>query len=191
VVCWHASQVLTLASVGSIPARGARLSNLFDLIPHGVMAARDVLAIFVWVRILVGELDTGTGVQYAGVMCKVCGLYESLGGRYGKICRVCYREKNKARMRQVYWERRTAALEQLGGVCVDCGLSDNLEFDHVYASEKEYQINSLFSGGSSVKLAAELAKCVLRCYDCHKLKSAREGDCVPVRRRNMGLSYTG
>lgn len=109
-------------------------------------------------------------------LCIDCEVEPAAGGNWGRRCQECYRANKRHKMKAVYWERRNAALVLLGGKCVDCGAADQLEFDHIDASEKEYHINSLFSGGRRDKLMKELAKCVLRCYECHKTKSSREGD---------------
>jgi 5-methylcytosine-specific restriction endonuclease McrA len=108
--------------------------------------------------------------------CIDCELTPAAGGNWGRRCQECYRTYKRHKMRQVYRERRNAALILLGGQCVDCGSEENLEFDHIDAADKSYHINSLFSGGRRDKLMTELAKCVLRCNDCHKIKSSREGD---------------
>lgn len=57
--------------------------------------------------------------------------------------------------------------------CVDCGESDPvvLEFDHLYdksANVSDMQVVSLS------RLAAEIAKCEVRCANCHRRKTAHE-----------------
>lgn len=83
------------------------------------------------------------------------------------------REEYNAYMRKYLRERhvrrRAAAVEQLGGKCVDCGNDELLEFDHVDPATKEY--NFTFATLSETKLQAELVKCVLRCRGCHMEKS--------------------
>jgi len=75
-----------------------------------------------------------------------------------------------------YQRRRSAAIEALGGVCVRCGSTDTLEFDHISASSKTYDISKIFAGGSEAKVQAELLKCQLLCHECHVKKSHEEGD---------------
>lgn len=60
--------------------------------------------------------------------------------------------------------------------CVDCGEADLLvlDFDHVRGS-KEASISRMIRGGTSEKrLRAEIAKCEVRCANCHRRKTARE-----------------
>lgn len=61
--------------------------------------------------------------------------------------------------------------------CVDCGESDILvlEFDHRKNIEKETEISSsLKKFNSLVKLKQEIAKCDVRCANCHRKKTAFE-----------------
>lgn len=60
--------------------------------------------------------------------------------------------------------------------CVDCGESDPfiLEFDHVSGLKKE-SISNLAKRRSSVKkIIDEIAKCEVRCANCHRRKTAKE-----------------
>jgi hypothetical protein len=60
--------------------------------------------------------------------------------------------------------------------CVDCGEVDPvvLEFDHV-RGEKVAALSDMAKRQFSLaKLDAEIAKCEVRCANCHKRKTARE-----------------
>ena len=60
--------------------------------------------------------------------------------------------------------------------CVDCGESDPvvLEFDH--QRDKDFAISKAVQMRIGVKrLVAEIAKCVVRCANCHRRKTYREG----------------
>ena len=60
--------------------------------------------------------------------------------------------------------------------CVDCGESDPivLQFDHV-RGKKIDNISYLATYGASwKKIEAEIAKCEVRCANCHTRKTARE-----------------
>jgi len=59
--------------------------------------------------------------------------------------------------------------------CVDCGESDPLvlEFDHV-RGEKKYNIGDLIRRYSSWEtIQAEIAKCEVRCANCHRRATAK------------------
>jgi hypothetical protein len=61
--------------------------------------------------------------------------------------------------------------------CVDCGEPDPLvlEFDHVDPSEKKYPLSFLSRTGCPfAKLEREMAKCVVRCVNCHRRRTARQ-----------------
>ena len=60
--------------------------------------------------------------------------------------------------------------------CVDCGESDPvvLEFDHV-VGEKLYNVANIVGTCLSLKtVKEELAKCAVRCANCHRRKTAKE-----------------
>jgi len=59
---------------------------------------------------------------------------------------------------------------------VDCGESNPvvLEFDHV-RGRKKMSISRLVSDGYSISaLDTELSKCVVRCANCHRIKTVKE-----------------
>jgi len=61
--------------------------------------------------------------------------------------------------------------------CVDCGESDIvvLEFDHRDRGTKEFCIGGAFVKKCSIKtVEAEVAKCDVRCANCHRRKTTRE-----------------
>lgn len=58
--------------------------------------------------------------------------------------------------------------------CVDCGETNPivLEFDHVRATKK-YDVSKMtYIGVSIAAIELELAKCVIRCANCHRIKTA-------------------
>lgn len=85
-------------------------------------------------------------------------------------------EERKAYFLERYYRIRRECIQILGGICVDCGAADSLEFDHADASTKACDVSKLMNGQRRERLLAELAKCVLRCHDCHVAKSTAQGD---------------
>lgn len=69
-----------------------------------------------------------------------------------------------------YHARREEAIRKLGGKCIDCGTSDDLEFDHADSQTKEHDLAKIWSYKQE-KFDAELSKCVIRCHVCHVEKS--------------------
>lgn len=76
-------------------------------------------------------------------------------------------------MKRRYKERRAKAIEILGGKCVKCGSTENLQFDHTDPKTKGIPISKMWSS-SAKNFARELIKCQLLCDDCHKEKSRAE-----------------
>lgn len=63
--------------------------------------------------------------------------------------------------------------------CVDCNESNIivLEFDHRDSSTKSYDLNTMIKNGKSLKqIEIEVAKCDIRCANCHRKKTAKENN---------------
>ena len=74
-----------------------------------------------------------------------------------------------------YHNRREALIRQLGGKCVMCGSTENLEFDHIDSSEKSFSIGTRIQNSMS-NLQPELDKCQLLCHSCHIRKTKAFND---------------
>lgn len=68
--------------------------------------------------------------------------------------------------------RRARLIEMLGGECVRCGSTDELEFDHVDPETKLFAVGSDMSRAWAT-LVAEALKCQLLCRPCH-IEKGRE-----------------
>ena len=69
--------------------------------------------------------------------------------------------------------------------CVDCGEPDPvvLELDHVDRKTKKEAVGRLMADGHSPQMVErELEKCVVRCANCHRRKTARDQDWYKVRK---------
>ena len=70
--------------------------------------------------------------------------------------------------------RRQSLRDMLGGVCVECGSTEELEFDHRDPTEKSFTIASHLDGDWDV-LVEEALKCDLRCNPHHRERSIALG----------------
>jgi len=77
-----------------------------------------------------------------------------------------YRQRNRA--------MKAAILSELA--CVDCGEANPilLEFDHRDTGTKNVEVARLMSSGSLDVLLAEIAKCDVRCANCHRKRTAAQ-----------------
>ncbi len=66
--------------------------------------------------------------------------------------------------------------------CVDCGENDPLvlDFDHV-RGEKVREVSQLVIHASWKRVEEEIEKCVVRCANCHRRKTALERNTVKVQ----------
>ena len=84
-----------------------------------------------------------------------------------------YNKYHREYQRKRYHRRRDSAIKQLGGQCVICQSTKNLEIDHIDRTKKSYKVSNL-GGLSERKLQSELKKCQLLCRDCHSKKTILE-----------------
>jgi len=104
----------------------------------------------------------------------VCGWTRGLSKRPRRITVAQRRERSRGYGAQRYKERRKLidAIKVSRG-CIDCGYSAYpaaLQFDHLDVSKKSFKIAAgLMRNWDS--LLAEIAKCVVRCANCHAVKT--------------------
>lgn len=134
-------------------------------------------------------------------MEKVCGRCETSkdetaftfkdkkANRRNSWCRSCMAAYDKIRHQRQDVRRRKKAEQKLrarensrraaehlrGHPCVDCGETDIvvLEYDHV-RGKKENDVTAMFSRHHWPAIQKEIAKCVVRCANCHRRKTAKE-----------------
>lgn len=64
---------------------------------------------------------------------------------------------------------------KLAAGCVDCGFKTHphaLQFDHLPQHEKKFAIGPAVASRSKESVLAEIAKCEVRCANCHAVKTA-------------------
>lgn len=82
---------------------------------------------------------------------------------------------NKEYIREYRKKRKLEALTLLGGCCINCGTTSNLEFDHIDPLTKINIISNMYTAKYELFIA-EVHKCQLLCHDCHIEKSNNNGD---------------
>ena len=88
--------------------------------------------------------------------------------------RAAYLARTKTRNARVRPDRRAFISEYLSmHPCVDCGITDPvvLEFDHRDPATKTADVCKLIPGASLINLQTEIAKCDVRCGNCHRRKT--------------------
>jgi len=88
-------------------------------------------------------------------------------------------EEQRAYQREWMAKRRRKALALLGGKCVRCGSTEDLEFDHIDPTTKDHRLRGRLRQGfpwswSWTRILAELDKCQLLCEPCHERKTIPE-----------------
>jgi hypothetical protein len=118
---------------------------------------------------------------------------KSKGTRQGR-CRVChakYRREHYVGNRETYIRQEVARIKRYreenrplireylrAHPCVDCGEADIvvLDFDHRDPAAKKFSVVVLSSHKSWIRVIAEIAKCDVRCSNCHRRRTALQFD---------------
>ena len=105
------------------------------------------------------------------------------------MCRGCFQEWQRShraaratatrqRRAEVHRDGRAQLIAYLRAhPCVDCGETDVivLEFDHRVRADKRASVAWLLHAGYSWEvIAAEIAKCDVRCCNCHRLRTREQ-----------------
>lgn len=102
--------------------------------------------------------------QRAGARTKTAGFIQSR-------CKSC-----QARDRDFYKKRNQAFVqkEKSRSGCVECGYNKNpvaLDYHHVNENDKRFSLASVKAAGCSIQdLIDEIAKCIVLCANCHRIK---------------------
>ena len=80
------------------------------------------------------------------------------------------KEQHRKYNLQYYYNKRNKLIQKLGGHCVMCGSTENLEFDHINSSDKSFGVGAHMQYGED-HLQPELDKCQLLCHNCHIQKT--------------------
>ena len=106
--------------------------------------------------------------------CKDCQKIRSR--KHYQIHKDLYIKKARIRNKKVLDQIQQYVWEYLSKhPCIDCSESDIvvLEFDH--QSDKKYSLNEIIKErGSLLKVKQEIEKCVVRCANCHRRKTAND-----------------
>lgn len=94
--------------------------------------------------------------------------------------------RRAADLRRPRWPRAThkARIDaiKLGRGCIDCGYNAHphaLDFDHLPGTKKVTTIAYLASSGSWDRVLLEIAKCEVRCANCHRIQTAERRKSPP------------
>lgn len=100
------------------------------------------------------------------------------GGRERSYCKKCHYAKIAERKLRVKAEVREKITEYLNShPCVDCGYDVHiaLHFDHIDPASKKLSIAKMYSRAYKWEaILQEIAKCEVRCANCHALRTAEQ-----------------
>ena len=90
-----------------------------------------------------------------------------------------HRQKLKKNTRQQHIARNREYIRKVksAGCCVDCGIKDwrVLDFDHVNLADKKLNVSRMARDAYSIEaIACEIAKCEIRCANCHRIRTAEQ-----------------
>lgn len=93
------------------------------------------------------------------------------------------KEERRAYQAEYRRKRRDKAIELLGGKCVICGTTDNLEINHIDPQAKSFSLGKW--DGKAADYWAEVAKCNLLCHEHHKEETLRQQQAGLIDSRNL------
>ena len=88
---------------------------------------------------------------------------------------MAYTGENKRKYQKEWLAKRRQAWIKEHGPCVICNSTDRMEVDHIDPTLKKLNPSKLWSLSSSNPVRiAELEKCQVLCYTCHKAKTKKQ-----------------
>lgn len=102
------------------------------------------------------------------------GFYR-IGKRLHSWCKGCFNGYITGRWK----DRKVSVIERLGGQCVDCGIAydgeNSVVFDlhHTTGTDDKVGDWKTMRRMSDDRLSEELAKCVLLCANCHRMRHSK------------------
>lgn len=106
--------------------------------------------------------------------CKACvNVFQK--GFYAKNKELVTAIANKSRLKKLAETRNNLKGYLADKKCVDCGVTDFrlLDFDHTKDKVKSIS-RMVLTGVSWINIQKEIAKCEIRCANCHRLKTAKD-----------------
>ncbi len=127
---------------------------------------------------------------------------------YCRPCRAAYGKEHYAKNKQRYIDNAYALKRRMleerieflidylkSRPCVDCGEVDPLVLDFDHVGDKSFSISTALPLRKWAVVLAEIEKCVVRCANCHRRKTARERGftraVIAERRRESDETGTG
>ena len=105
--------------------------------------------------------------------------------------------ENTKDQRKLYFKERKQnnkkyLIDMLGGKCVGCETTKNLQFDHIDRTKKSFCIGKGLASKLE-KLIEEANKCQLLCENCHQHKTLVNHDCnnLAVGKRVLSIETIG
>lgn len=111
---------------------------------------------------------------------KIAGVCKECKRKYDREYYFNNPDKRKILKYEQQKVRRAAIREYIYNIlknseCKDCGEKRILTLDFDHLGDKEFNISSGVQGDYSItRLKKEIAKCEIRCSNCHRIKSANE-----------------
>ena len=102
------------------------------------------------------------------------------------------KEERRLYLRERKQNNRNYLIEMLGGKCIGCGVTENLQFDHLDRTQKSFCIGKNLSSKLE-KLIDEAKKCQLLCETCHQHKTLINHDCnnIAVGKKIISIETIG